>query len=198
MASIVDICNDALQKLSVNEISSLNDDSEAARFFKARYADLRDTLLQMHPWNFAQRRTGLAQLITTPEYEFAYEHQLPTNPYCLKVEEVEDNVEYRIEGRKLLSNNTTVNIVYTARITDVNDFQFLFREALATYLAAQAAWKLTGSVSLRDSLLVEFGVILADAKVRDSQEGTPRKRSRGGWVNGRYSSLNSSDTTFTA
>ena len=198
MAGQVDIANDALQKLGVNEIASFDDNNEAARFFKQRYEDLRDTVLQMHPWNFALRRTSLALLATTPEFEYDYEHQLPTDPYCLKVEEVEDNVEHRIEGRKLLGFNETVNIIYIARITDVNDFPYLFREALATYLAAQAAWKLTGSVSLRDSLLVEFDSILAEARVRDSQEGTPRKRSRGNWINGRYQTLRTGDIRVTA
>jgi len=198
MSSPVDIANDALQKLAVNEIASFDDNNEAARFFKQRYEDLRDTVLQMHPWNFAQRRTSLALLATTPEYEFEYEHQLPTDPYCLKVEEVEDNVEYRIEGRKLLGHNETVNILYTARITDENDFPFLFREVLATYLAAQAAWKLTGSVSLRDSLMTELDALLAEARVRDSQEGTPRKRSRGNWINGRYQTLRTGDIRVTA
>lgn len=198
MAGQVDLANDALQKIAVNEIASFDDNNEAARFFKARYDDLRDTVLQMHPWNFAMRRSSLALLATTPEYEYTYEHQLPTDPYCLKVEEVEDNVEHRIEGRKLLGHNETVNIIYIARITDVNDFPFLFREALVTYLAAQAAWKLTGSVSLRESLLAELGGTLAEAKVRDAQEGTPRRRSRGGWINGRYQTLRTGDIRVTS
>jgi len=198
MAGQVDLANDALQKIAVNEIASFDDKNEAARFFKQRYADLRDTVLQMHPWNFAQRRASLALLVTTPEYEYDYEHQLPTDPYCLKVEEIEDNVEYRIEGRKLLGYNETVNIIYTAQITDVNDFPYLFREALITYLAAQAAWKLSGSVSLRDSLLGEFNAMLSEARVRDAQEGTPRRRSRGSWVNGRYQTLRTGKITFTS
>jgi hypothetical protein len=198
MASTVDLCNDALQKIGVNSIASLDDDNEAARFCKARYADLRDSLLQMHEWNFATRRTGLALLATTPNHEYSFEFALPTSPYCLKVSETEDNVEHRIEGRKLLANNSSINIVYIAQITDVNDFPYLFREALATYIAAESAWKLTGSTALRDSLYGNFNALLAEARVRDSQEGTPKKRNRGSWVNGRYFGLRTGNIRITS
>ena len=65
MASVVDICNLALAHLGDDAtISSIDppEGSAQAEHCKRFYTSARDTLLQLHPWNFASKRIALAEL----------------------------------------------------------------------------------------------------------------------------------------
>ena len=90
MATEVSICSNALRRLGDDPITSLTDDSERARLCNSFYSDARDSVLRSHPFNFSITRTTLAQLSTAPTYGFAYQYALPTNPYCLRVLEMEE------------------------------------------------------------------------------------------------------------
>ena len=89
MATEVSICSNALRKLGDDPITSLTEDTERARLCNAFYESSRDSLLRSHPWNFAITRATLAKLSSTPAYGFAYQYALPTDPYCLRVLEME-------------------------------------------------------------------------------------------------------------
>lgn len=76
MASVVEICNLALAHLgdtaSVASIDPPEGSAQAehcARF----YPIARDSLLEMHTWNFAMRRQALAQLVNEwPQWQYTY------------------------------------------------------------------------------------------------------------------------------
>lgn len=80
MASVVDICNQALSHLgdsaTVASISPPEGSAQAehcARFYPAALA----ALLEMHPWAFATRRTALAQ-VANPSSTWAYAYAQPS------------------------------------------------------------------------------------------------------------------------
>lgn len=81
MASEVDICNLALAHLGdTATVASINppEGSAQAEHCSRFYPIARDTLLEMHNWNFASRRIEPAQLESTwPEYKYAY--QVPSD-----------------------------------------------------------------------------------------------------------------------
>lgn len=81
MASVVDICNLALGHLGDNAtVSSIDppEGSAQAEHCARFYPIARDTLLEMHAWNFSVRRAALAQLTSEwPEWKYAY--ALPSN-----------------------------------------------------------------------------------------------------------------------
>ena len=89
MATDVSICSNALRRLGDSPITSLTDDTERARLCNSFFTDARDTVLRTHPWNFSITRASLAQLSEAPAYGFSYMYALPTNPYCLRVLEME-------------------------------------------------------------------------------------------------------------
>lgn len=76
MASVVDICNLALAHIGDEAtVSSIDppEGSAQAEHCKRFYAIARDTLLQMHNWNFASKRIALAEVTnTTTAWEYAY------------------------------------------------------------------------------------------------------------------------------
>lgn len=174
MSSAVAICSDALRQLGDDPITSLTDDSTRARLCNAFYEPMRDAVLRAYPWNFAITRQVLAQLVTTPAYGFSFEYQLPTDPYCLRVLNVDDTgLAFKIEGRKLLTDASSVSIKYIARITDEAQFDVLFIDALSVRLASRLAYPVTGSASLTDVFFAKYKDVLSEARSIDAQEGTP-------------------------
>ena len=177
MATEVSICSNALRRLGDNPITSLTDDTERARLCNSFYADARDAVLRLHPWNFAITRTSLAQLSDTPSYGFAYQYSLPTNPYCLRVlaMEYEDYIfkveNYSTQGRVLLTNESTAKILYVARITDTIQFDALFVDVLTAKLSVDLCYPITNSVSLQEKMQKLYQSKLSDARSTDGQEG---------------------------
>ena len=177
MATEVSICSNALRRLGDNPITSLTDDTERARLCNSFYADARDAVLRLHPWNFAITRTSLAQLSDTPSYGFAYQYSLPTNPYCLRVlaMEYEDYIfkveNYSTQGRVLLTDQSSAKILYVAKITDTTQFDALFVDVLTAKLALDLCYPITNSVSLQDKMQKLYQLKLSDARSTDGQEG---------------------------
>ena len=62
MASVVDICNGALNQLGATTILSLTEDSKNARLCNARFSEVRDAVFRSHPWNCLQTRVELPQV----------------------------------------------------------------------------------------------------------------------------------------
>lgn len=184
MASIVGICNNALAKLGEDVIISLTENSKAARTCNLLFESIRDALLRSHPWNFAIRRVELAQLTTTPVFEWSYEYQLPTD--CLRALMLEeDDIEFKIEGRKLLTDNDTAKLKYIARVEDPNEYDTLFAELLSARLAAEMAPILSDSTTLAQLMWELYQQKLKETRSMDAQEGSPENITANTWVESR-------------
>lgn len=182
MASEVDICNMGLSRIGEDPIISLTEDSKAARNCNLIYSDVRDSVLREHPWNFAVKRVELALLLTTPEFEFDFEHQLPSD--CIRVMKTDDDLTpFRIEGSKLLSNNSSVKIEYIARISDTTQFDTLFTDAFADRLGADLAFNLSDNNALSQFMFQRAKDKIKQARSMDGQEGTPRSIEADQWLN---------------
>lgn len=167
-----DICNLALTILGVDRIMSIDEDSEGARKLKAVYIPMRDEVLRSHPWNFAITRASLALLSATPAFGYDNYHQLPGD--CLRPILIHDGsnpiTDYKIEGRRLLSNNDTVYIKYVKRETNEALYDPNFATVLAARLAAEVAYPLTGKETLQKTLFTVYEEKLNLAKGVDAQE----------------------------
>ena len=167
------ICNMALALLGDERIGALTDNTEAARACNSVYEHLRNGLLRSHPWRFARARASLASLSTTPTWGWSYEFTLPTDPYCLRVLDVEEyrQDEWTVEGRKLLGDFSTANIRYISIITDPMQFDPLFSVALATRISIQICMRLTSDENLRNMLRKDFDEHMQEARSASGQEG---------------------------
>jgi hypothetical protein len=177
MATEVSICANALRRLGDSPIVSLTDDTERARLCNAFYSEARDDVLRSHPWNFAITRQQLSQLSATPLYQYSYQYALPTDPFCLRVLEMEySDYVFKIEhlagtGRVLLTDEGTAKIIYIARITDTAQFDSLFIDTLTAKLSVDLAYPVTGSVQLQQNMQKLFESKLREARSVDGQEG---------------------------
>jgi len=179
--SETDICNQALAHLGEKRISSLDDDTASARACHLAYPGARDELLREHRWNFAQSRA-----ILTPEAEvplFGWEYQYPLPADCLRALEVNGSEAgdvttdpWIIEGRKLLSNATGVNLVYMRQVTNVAQFDNLFSEALALKVAVKISETIRGTTGKTSELLAQLAQLVKPLARRiDANEGKRRK-----------------------
>jgi hypothetical protein len=176
MASEVQICNLALLELGQAGITAFNEGSKPATLAEAFYEHTRDVVLAAHPWNFALVRAELALEVATPVWGFARQFQLPTDPLCLRVWRMDGEAEgliWKVEGGKLLTDETIAQIQYIAQITNPVLFSPLFVEALAARLSARFAMPVTGSREKAKDMYAMYEAKLREARTLDGQEGTP-------------------------
>ena len=170
MASVVDICNGALNQLGASTILSLTEDSKNARLCNSRYTQVRDALFRTHPWNCLQTRLELAASTDSPAWGFTYAYTLPAN--CLRLLRVLDyDSNYKVEGRKILSNTSSMKILYVSRVTDPNEYDELLRETLSAALGADIAYAVTSNNTTSQNMILSYQEKLKDARFVDSTEG---------------------------
>ena len=170
MASVVDICNGALNQLGATTILSLTEDSKNARLCNSRYTQVRDALFRTHPWNCLQKRIQIAADSTAPAWGFTYAYTLPAD--CLRLLKILDyDSNYKVEGRKILSNTSSMKILYVGRVTDPNEYDELLRETLSSSLGADIAFGVTSNNQTATNMYNLFKEKLRDARFVDSTEG---------------------------
>jgi len=198
MPSVVDICNEAMDLLGAATIISLTQDSKEARLCNRRFDTVRDSVFRTHLWNVGLTRKEIAPDATAPDFGFTYQYTLPTDPYCLRVvsfwnsvvdNEIaayDSNVMYKIEGRKILSNEGTCKITYIARIEDTEQYDSLLSSVIAYRLAADTAYGITGSMSVAQNMQVLYEARLREAKGVDAMEGYPEQPQANEYIQVRF------------
>jgi hypothetical protein len=167
--SNVQIVNNALVRIGGSSIISLDENSEAARAANLIYEQTRDAVLRDHLWNFAMSRSSLAANAVAPAFGYVYSYALPTN--CLRVIQLEEkSMVFKIEGRNLLTDESPARIIYVSRVTDPNQFDAMFTEALSARLAAELAIAVAESNSLYQNMMEVYRMKITDARSIDGQE----------------------------
>ena len=186
MPSVVDIVNRALDKLGQQPITSLDDGNTAANLATRTWPIVRDQVLRSHPWNFAVRRDNLAPLEETPDWGFAYQHQLPDK--LLRLLEIRDlsTDEYQIENNKILCDDDVVYIRYIVQVTDPNEYDASFVNAVSVAMAFEMCERLTQSNTKKKILADEYQTVMDQAKLVDAVENPPSAFEEDSWVEVRY------------
>ena len=174
MASEVETINSALNMLGATNIIARDEDTKSARVTNQRFDAVRDAVFRSHPWNCLVTRVAVAADSDAPAFDWSYQFTLPTDPYCLRVMRLDYlNIEFRVEGRKILTDESTINLVYLARVTDPNQWDSLLNEAIAARLASEVSFALVQSTSLTANLYTLYESKLSEARFTDATEGTP-------------------------
>ena len=176
MASVVDICNGALNQLGASTILTLTEDSKNARLCNARYTQVRDSVFRSHPWNCLQKRVQLAADSDAPAWGFTKQYTLPAD--CLRVlkihtgatDSIESAIDYVVEGRKIKTNEGTVYLVYVAIDTDPNNYDTYLQESISHQLAADIAYAITNNATLAKNYMERADERLREARFIDATE----------------------------
>ena len=185
MPSVVDICNEAMDLLGAATITSLTENSKEARLCNRRFETVRDAVLRSHPWNVAITRKSLPRDSEAPAFGFLYQYTLPTDPYCLRllsfwnsnvnneIAAYDSQIMYKVEGRKILSNEDTCKIVYVGRIEDTESYDSMLSSTIASALAAETAYAITGSSNIAQLMEQRYQQKMREARSADAMEGMP-------------------------
>lgn len=166
----VEIANSALAKIGAATILSLDDDTKEARLCKIRLDSIRRIVLRMHPWNCAiADPVLLAPLVETPAFGFTKVFQLPSD--CLRVVSITpEDVLYRIRGRKIYCDESSLELLYIKNLTEWTQMDELLSEAIACYLGWDIGFPLTQSNTVVERVWKQFETVKRQAKSVDAQE----------------------------
>lgn len=210
MSSEVDICNLALARLgdeaTVASIDPPEGSAQAAHCARF-YPMARDSLLEIHAWNFTQGREALALLVneaanSTWLYTYAVPSDMinvvgiydPTATDDLIANGTYTPQPYVIESLEstgedvIMTNQDDAVIRYARRVTDPTRFSPLFTDALAWLLASYLAGPIlkgeTG-VAAAQSAHKAFMARLSDAIESDANQRRFPTTQSVSWITGR-------------
>jgi hypothetical protein len=201
VTSNVDIVNSALNMIGASNISSLDENTKAAKIMNQRFEGVRDSVFRSHPWNCLIRRATLAQEVDVPEYGYLYQYALPTDPYCLRILEFSngsmtypyDNMTnnrggpaFVVEGRKLVTDEGTAKIKYVARVTDPNELDVSLADTLSSRLAMETCYAITGSTSMIQLMSQIYEAKLKESRFVDATENAPQRIEASDLIESRY------------
>lgn len=192
MATQLDICNMALDKIGVNPIASLQDNSNSAAKCALYYTTALNKALWESTPSFATTRIQLALLNETPLYGFSYTYSLPANVVrCLEINEDQYGVSITSSGttaydawrKELDPNGNTVilanvnplqmKVIVTTANTGNYDPGFI--ELMAVLLASYLAFSLRADMQRQQALQQEYSTLLNESSGIDSSQGSHDK-----------------------
>lgn len=190
------ICNMALAKIGAQRINNLDTDQTLqAIHCKTHYTQTRDALIRFHWWRFASARVELSESAEAPDFEWSNQFDLPEDFLALRTI-FEDNTlhgtttrrTFAIEGKKLLTDETSMQIRYVKRVVDPNEFDPLFVEVLVLQLASKIVMPLSQDKVLKRELFDELAGVMSRVFMVDRQEtNTVGRNEASTWVDSRHS-----------
>jgi len=178
MASVVNMCNSALNLLGASTISALTDDTKNARLCNQRYEPVRNRVFRSHAWNCLHKRVQLAQNTTAPIIEYSYAYALPSD--CLRVLKIHNGttdsiasaLDYKLEGRNVVTDEGTVYLIYVALDTDPNNYDSYLQESISHQLAADLCYAITNNATLANNYMARADERLREARFIDATENS--------------------------
>ena len=178
MASVVNICNSALNLLGASTIAALTDDTKNARLCNQRYEPVRNRVFRSHAWNCLHKRVQLAQNSTAPVVEYDHAYALPSD--CLRVLKIHNGttdsiasaLDYKLEGRNIVSDEGTIYLIYIALDTDPNNYDTYLRESISHQLAADLCYAITNNATLANQYMTRADERLREARFIDATENS--------------------------
>ena len=178
MASVVNMCNSALNLLGASTISALTDDTKNARLCNQRYEPVRNRVFRSHAWNCLHKRVQLAQNSTAPVVEYDHAYALPSD--CLRVlkshngttDSIATALDYKLEGRNIVTDIDTVFLIYIALDTDPNNYDTYLRESISHQLSADLAYAITNNATLANQYMARADERLREARFIDATENS--------------------------
>ena len=176
MADAVSLCNLALQGLGSNSITSLTQNSTAAKACNRVYEHARDTELRSHQWGFARAQVQIAADSTN----------------CLRILPTEGQDgssmqdDFQTFGRYIHTDHASpINLIYVQRVTDVEQMDQCFKDLLVKRIANDVCEKVTQSNKKRELARAEYIAARNMARKTNSFEKPPTEPPEDEWVTAR-------------
>lgn len=186
MASTVEICNRALQKLGAQRITSLTENTSNARSCNFAYTPLLEAELRSHTWSCATKRAQLAASSTEPLFGKDNKFQLPSDFLRLLPPDPHQNSnqhDWIIEGDKIYTDySAPLQIRYVYKLTDPAIMDPLFREALSARMALELCEEITQSNTKKQILKQDYRDIIREARKVNAIERPAQQSPEDTWL----------------
>jgi hypothetical protein len=185
--SFVDISNQALIKIGASTIMDFapTEDSKAAKLCGLVYKRARDYVLRNHPWNCATKRVNLSPDVIVPAYGYDAQFALPAD--CLRVLLVNQLKDFKVEGRFVLCNESSIDLKYITRIEDATLIDEMCADAIACRIAYEISYAMTESSQLKKDMYDQYRDCLRKAKFVDATEDPSQEFISDAWFQARIS-----------
>lgn len=186
MASKVEVYNKAAMRIGVfdTRIESDTETSKIVQCLNEIYDGVLDYVLMEFPWKFAERRVLLSSL-GTPPTNWGYRYSYPSD--CVMARYItrpgarslrsDQQIPFQIgtngTAREIYSDMPDAELVYTARITDLNQWGAIAVSALAYYLASEIAMPMSVKPDVANSALSGYYREVSRAAAAALNETTP-------------------------
>ena len=198
MANVTEICNKALTLLGAKLISSIDDESNEARFCKAQFDVLRDDMLEQGEWSFAIMRDTLPPSADPPVNLWATLYAVPPDLIrlleCSYDPDLMTPVQWAVEGNRIAVRREAqsrldyfasadptggnLQVKYIYRELNTERYTSLFTEAFSARLAAEGAIPLAQSAKLEALMRQRYEGKMANALATDAIGAGRSKRLR--------------------
>jgi len=177
------ICNLALAKVGSKRINDIDTDTTPeAIWCRTFYEQTRDALLRSNSWSFAKARATLSEDASAPDFEYDNQFDLPAD-FMRLVSLYNTWSTFKIEGEKLLTDDSSAEIVYVKKVTDPTKFDALFVEALVLQLAIKLSMAISQDKVLSKELKDEFRELIRTVRTVTRQEtNTIGRNSMSTWI----------------
>ncbi len=173
------ICNQGLGVIGTKRINDFSDTTEGspqAIQCRLHFEQTRDAFTRSHLWRFASDRATLVQDATDPDFEWDNQFILPNDFLRMKsiYEGRRSNLNlrsYALEGKLLLTNESSMSIRYIKRVTDPTEFDPLFIEVFVFLLADKFIGPLTGGDKrIQEKIDKRLKTLMPKIRALDAQE----------------------------
>lgn len=183
MSTALDVINNALMRLGDSPVETLDDlDSQLAQLCQRKLPIIRDAILRSHPWNFALFQDSLSPMSPSPLFHWTYNFAWPTNPYCLRVWRVENDLPFVVASERVPSgiqrviraDDAPLNLEYIGRVEDITLWDPQAVQLLEECFKAELAMAVTGQQAKEKA---SYEIVIRDwleATRSDGQEGLPQ------------------------
>ena len=154
------ISNLALGWLSVKRITSIEttDTSLEAVRCRMHYDQTREELLRQFDWPFAITRISLSNHEDTPAFDWDYQFDLPTDYLRFLGDQSQDDSNdlgnrWTVESGRILTNQSTLYLLYIRNEDDPTKFDPLFISVLALSMAVRMGYQFAGTGNITHKLV---------------------------------------------
>ncbi len=168
------ICSSALIKLGQEPIADLTSDTKSIRLCNARFATVRNSVLESYEWGCATRTVELAAAAdVTIDFDWAFAFHPPAD--LLKIVRGETWFEdYEMFSGILYADTNPFRMKYIWKNTNVASYTYSLAECIAWRLAADIAYAMTNSQPTAAAMLQGYELELKNARYSDAHKKTPQ------------------------
>ena len=183
--SATTVCNQALARIGAERINDFDDASEtSAAAIKCRlfYDQTRRSLLKDHYWPFAKDRVALSadtewDVDTANDFGYTFAFHLPTDFLRLIIfyngsdqPDGRTHFSYELEGKRLLTSESSVFLKYIKNVTDVGSWDTLFTETMILLMASKLSMPMTQELDIKQDVDKDLTFLMKKVKAMDRTE----------------------------